>query len=345
MKALVKSEPGAGHVGILEVEEPHCGDDQIKIEVGFCGVCGTDLHVLHDTFKNYPPVILGHEFSGSVVEVGRNVNHVAPGHAVTVLPASAVICGVCIHCRSGHFMFCPKRRGMGHGVNGAFARYVVVRKDQAYKIPEGLGLDEGALCEPFAAALQAVTEVTNVRVGDIALVSGPGPIGLMCLKILAAEGIKTIVAGAAQDAARLEAAKRLGASVVVNVGEQKLLDVVLAETQGAGVDVAFECAGNAASAAGCLEALKRLGHYTQVGIFGKPVTLNFDTVFFKQLQVAGSVGYTVHTWERLMKILTQGKVRLADLITHRLPLSRWQEAFGLCEQKQAIKVLISPDQS
>ncbi len=345
MKALVKSKPGVGHVGIVEVEEPRCGDDQIKLEVGFCGVCGTDLHVLHDTFRNYPPVILGHEFSGTVVETGKDVSHVTIGDPVTVLPASAVICGVCIHCRSGRYMFCPKRRGMGHGVNGAFARYVVVRKDQAYKIPDGLGLDECALCEPFAAALQAVTEVTNVRVGDVALVSGPGPIGLMCLKILAAEGIKTIVAGTAQDAARLEAARRFGASVVVNASEQNLIDVVLAETQGAGVDVAFECAGHATSAASCLDALKRLGRYTQVGIFGKPVTLNFDTIFFKQLQVAGSVGYTVHTWERLMKILAQRKVRLDDLITHRLPLARWQEAFELCEQKQTIKVLISPDET
>jgi L-iditol 2-dehydrogenase len=343
MKALVKSEPGVGHVGILEVDEPRCGDNQVKIEVAFCGVCGTDLHVLHDTFKNYPPVILGHEFSGMVVEAGKDVGHVAVGDAVAVLPASAVVCGTCIHCRSGHFMFCPKRRGMGHGVNGAFARYAVVRKDQAYKIPDGLSLVECALCEPFAAALQAVTEVTSVRIGDVALVSGPGPIGLMCLKILAAEGIKTIVAGTTQDALRLESAKSMGATVVVNVTEQNLIDVVLAETGGAGVDVAFECSGQAGSAAACLEALRRLGRYTQVGIFGKPVNLNFDTILYKQLQVAGSVGYTVHTWDRLMKILAQRKVRLADLITHRLPLSQWQQAFELCEQKRAIKVLISPD--
>src|ERR687887_783919 len=174
MKALVKYQSGAGHVELREVEEPRCGEDQVKIEVHFCGVCGTDLHVYHDTFRNYPPVILGHEFSGQVVEVGNNVRHVALGDAVTVLPASAVICGGCIFCRTGQYMFCRERRGMGHGINGAFARYVVVRKDQAYKIPQGLSLTEAALCEPFAAAVQAVTELTDVRLGDVALISGPG---------------------------------------------------------------------------------------------------------------------------------------------------------------------------
>ena len=342
MRALIKYERGIGNVELREVEEPVCGDDQVKIEVSYCGVCGTDLHVYEDTFRNYPPVILGHEFSGQVVEVGNNVRHVAPGDTVTVLPASAVICGVCIFCRTGQFMFCRERRGMGHGINGAFARYAVVRKDQAYKIPQGVSLAEAALCEPFAAAVQAVTELTNVRLGDIALISGPGPIGLLCLKILIAEGIKTIVAGTDEDALRLETARRIGASIVVNVGRQDLSTVIAEETQGAGVDVAFECSGAAPSARNCFQALKPLGQYTQVGIFGGEVSLEFDLIFYKQLRVAGSVGYTVSTWARLVKILDQKAVRLDDLITHKMPLEEWRQAFDLCENKQAIKVLLSP---
>jgi L-iditol 2-dehydrogenase len=224
---LVKYAPGVGNVDLLEVEEPRCGNDKVKIEVSYCGVCGTDLHVYHDTFRNYPPVTLGHEFSGIVVEVGEAVNRVAPGDAVTVLPASAVICGTCIHCRTGNYMFCSDRRGIGHGVNGAFAPYAVVRQDKVYKLPEGLSLEAAAPCEPFASAVQAVTEVTEVRLGDVAIISGPGPIGLLCLKLLAAEGIKTIVAGTGDDLMRLERSKVLGASVVVNVSEQDLTSVVL----------------------------------------------------------------------------------------------------------------------
>src|ERR1700756_1938396 len=128
MKALVKYASGEGNVEIREVEEPRCGDDQVKLEIAYCGICGTDIHVLHDTFRNYPPVILGHEFSGTVVEVGRNVNHhAALGERVTGLGATAVTCGQCEYCLSGYFIFCSNRRGMGHGVNGAFTRYVVMR--------------------------------------------------------------------------------------------------------------------------------------------------------------------------------------------------------------------------
>src|SRR6516162_5801033 len=127
MKALVKYAKGEGNVDVREVEEPLCGDDQVKLEIGFCGVCGTDLHVYHDTFRNYPPVILGHEFSGVVREVGREVKNVRAGDRVTVCPASAVVCGSCEYCRQGYYMFCPVRRGMGHGVNGSFTQYAVVR--------------------------------------------------------------------------------------------------------------------------------------------------------------------------------------------------------------------------
>jgi len=343
MKALVKYAPGHGNVDIRDVEEPLCGDSQVKVEVAFCGVCGTDIHVLHDTFRNYPPVILGHEFAGTVVEVGRNVTRVAPGDAVTVLGASAVICGQCTYCRSGRFMFCPNRRGMGHGVNGAFTRYVVVRPDQAYRIPEGIRLEEAALSEPFATAVQAVTEMAQAQIGETALVSGPGPIGLLCLKLLAAEGIRTIVAGAPGDGARLEAALRIGAAAVVNTGERNLVEAIREETDGVGVDVALECAGHPDSVRGSIEALRPMGRYTQVAICGGDITFPIDKVIFKQLTLRGSLCYTARTWERMMRILAQGRVRLNDLISARLPLSEWRTGFDLCVEKKALKVLLYPE--
>lgn len=268
MKALVKYAPGDGNVDILDVEEPTCGDKQVKVEVAFCGVCGTDIHVLHDTFRNYPPVILGHEFAGTVVGLGKSVTGISLGEKVAGLGATAVTCGKCQHCLSGNFIFCSDRRGMGHGVNGGFARYVVMRPDQLFRVPEALSLEEASLSEPFAAAIHAVTEMTHVRIGDVALVSGPGPMGLLCLKLLLAEGVTTIVAGAPGDNVRLEAAQRFGAARVVNVGEQSLLDAVHGVTDGLGVDVVFECAGHESSVRGCLEALRPMGHYTQVGICG-----------------------------------------------------------------------------
>ena len=343
MKAIVKYAAGNGNVDVLDVPEPECGDSQVKVEIAFCGVCGTDLHVLHDTFRNYPPVILGHEFSGTVVETGSLVANVKLGTRVTVLGATAVTCGRCRYCISGHFIFCKQRRGMGHGVNGAFTRFVVVRPDQLYPVPDGLSLDEASISEPFAAAIQAVTEVTRVRLGDTALVSGPGPIGLLCLKLLISEGIKTIVAGGALDHLRLEAARRMGAAVTVNTGERNLAEAVREETDGAGVDVALECAGHPDSVRGCLEALRPLGRYTQVAICGREVQFPIDQIFYKQLTMSGSVCYTARTWERMMNIYAQGRVKLDDLITARLPISDWRSAFDLCAEKKGIKVLLYPE--
>lgn len=342
MKAVVKHAPGPGNIDVLDVEEPACGDGQVKVEIAFCGVCGTDLHVWHDTFRNYPPVILGHECAGTVVEIGHGVSGVAPGHRVTILGATAVTCGSCRYCRTGHFIFCKSRRGIGHGVNGGFTRYLVARPDQLYRVPDHFSLEEAALSEPFAAAVQAVTEVTRVRLGETALVSGPGPIGLLCLKLLAAEGVKAIVAGAAGDDDRLAAARRMGAAVVVNTAERALEDVVMEETGGLGVDVALECSGHPDSVRGCLESLRPMGRHTQVGICGRDIQFPIDRIFYKQLTMAGSICYTAGTWERMMRIYADGKVRLNDLITENLPITEWRTAFDLCRDRKALKVLLHP---
>ena len=343
MKALVKYASGEGNVELREVEEPRCGDSEVKLEIAYCGICGTDLHVLHDTFRNYPPVILGHEFSGTVVEVGRKVTNATVGERVAGLGATAVTCGQCEYCHSGYFIFCASRRGMGHGVNGAFTRYVVMRPDQLYRIPENFSLDEAAMSEPFAAVVQAVTEIAKVRVGETALVSGPGPMGLLCLKLLLAEGIKTIVAGAGADQERLSAALRIGAAAVINVGQQNLNEAIREHTGGVGVDVAFECAGHPGSVRGCLESLRPMGRYTQVAICGQDIQFPIDLIFYKQLTMSGSVCYTARTWERMMKIYAEGRVRLNDLISTKLPLSEWQTAFRLCDERKVIKVLMYPE--
>ncbi len=342
MKAVVKYAPGAGNIDVRDVEEPACGPGLVKVLVAFCGVCGTDLHVLHDTFRNYPPVILGHECAGTVIEVGPGVSGVAIGDRVTVLGATAVTCGQCAYCRSGYFIFCPKRRGMGHGVNGAFARFLVVRPDQLYRLPDGMSLEAGALSEPFAAVVQAVTEITQVRLGETAVVSGPGPIGLLCVKLLAAEGIQTIVAGTPDDADRLAAARRFGARHIVNVGVSGLGDAGRELTGGVGADVALECSGHSDSVRGCLDSLRPMGRYTQVGICGRDIQFPMDQVFYKQLTLRGSVTYTAATWSRMMNIFAQGKVRLDDLVSATLPITEWQKAFELCAARGALKVLLYP---
>ena len=180
------------------------------------------------------------------------------------------------------------------------------------------------MSEPFAAAIHAVTELTSTRIGDVVLISGPGPIGLLCLKLLVAEGLKTIVVGVDGDDLRLETARRIGAADVINLKERSVSDAVQQHTDGRGFDVAFECAGHPDSVRGCIEALRPLGKY-------------------KQLTVQGSICYTAKTWDRMMKILAHGRIRLNDLVSTKVPISEWRKAFDLCMQKQAIKVLMYPE--
>jgi len=339
MRALTKTRPGAGNVELVEIPEPECPPDRVKVEVAFGGVCGTDIHVYYDRFPSYPPVILGHEFSGVVVEAGEQVQRVKPGERVTVLGSTAITCGTCEYCQSGDYMFCGARRGMGHGTHGCFTRYVVVREDQIYKLPEAVSLEEGALSEPFASAVQAVEEVDRFRTGDMVLLSGPGPIGLACLLLLARR-TKVIVAGTEHDGVRLKLARELGADRTVDVSREPLGEVVEQETGGRGVDVAIEAAGAPESVLACLRAVRRMGRYLHLGILGREVSVPFDTLLYKQVQVRFSVGHSLKTWRRAMRILEQRKLDLQPLITHILPLSRWREAFQLCENKQGVKVLL-----
>jgi L-iditol 2-dehydrogenase len=232
---------------------------------------------------------------------------------------------------------------MGHGVNGAFTRYVLLRPDQLYRIPANFTLEEAAMSEPFAAAVQAVTEIARISLGDTVLVSGPGPIGLLCLKLLVAQGSRVIVVGAPGDSERLDAAKRFGAAATVDLGTRKLQDAIEEYTNGKGVDVAFECAGVGGSVRGCLDSLRPMGQHIQVAICGQDIQFPIDRIFYKQLTMSGSVCYTSNTWDRMMKIYASGTISFKDMISAKLPISDWQTAFDLCITRKALKVLMYPE--
>ena len=342
MLALVKTKPGHGNVELLKVTEPNCKEHEVKVEVKYTGICGTDLHIVHGTFKSYPPVILGHEFSGVVTEVGSFIENVKAGDRVAILGSTAKICGKCSYCKSGNYAFCQERLGMGYGVNGGFTKYVCVREDMIYRLPDHVSLEEAALSEPLACAVQAIEELTTIHSGDTVLLSGPGPIGLVCLSLLLLKGCKVIVSGTDVDRERLKIAKELGADVIVNVSTENLNEVIHHETNGAGVDVSIDCAGAAPSISTCLRSLRKMGKHIQVGIVGREVTLDYDIILYKQIQLFGSLTHSLKTWDRVMNILDQKKINLKPLITHIMSLKDWEKAFRLCEDKQCGKVLLTP---
>ena len=344
MKAVVKTRVEPGNVELIDMPEPHAGPGQVVIEVHNAGVCGTDIHIFRSEYVIKPPVILGHEICGTIAETGPGVTRLKVGDRVTVNPSAGRLCGNCRYCQIGAPFFCVDRAALGSGMHGGFAKYCCVRQEIVFRLPESLDFQTGALCEPFACAFQAAAELTLIRPADVAVVSGPGPIGLMCAMLAKCHGARVVMLGTSGDAQRMALAKQLGAEHVVNVETDDARAVLADLTRGYGADVVFECAGAEASATLCLDLVRKMGRYTQVGIFGKPLRLDLDKVVVKQVHLQGSMCHTWETWERTMRFLSQDIVDLRPLISRRLPLSRWEDAFQGVLAREDIKVLLYPEE-
>jgi L-iditol 2-dehydrogenase len=229
-------------------------------------------------------------------------------------------------------------------MHGGFAKFCCVRQEIVFRLPENLDFETGALCEPFACALQAVVELTVIKPGDVVVVSGPGPIGLMCAVLAKAHGAQVVVLGTSADAGRMAIAKRLGVDHSVDVQAEDVKGIVGDLTQGYGADVVLECAGAEPSAALCLDLVRKMGWYTQVGLFGKPLTMDLDKVVVKQLHLQGSMCHTWETWERTMRFLRQDLIDLRPFISKRLPLGQWEDGFQGVLAKRDLKVLLYPEE-
>lgn len=341
MQAVVKTAPGPGHVALREVPEPRAGAGQVKIAVRATGVCGTDLHIVKDEFPSWPPVILGHEFAGTVAAVGEGVSGLGMGDPV-VAQTAAVWCGRCRYCASGDYLMCGAKRSIGYGVDGAFASHIVVPAGTVHRLPPGMDLEAAALCEPAACAVRAVCERGRVAAGDRALVTGAGPIGLLVLQALKAQGARVCLTGARADTRRLETARSLGADVAVDVEHEDLRAVLQAFAETDGVDLAFECSGAPPALDACLRALRRQGTLVQVGLFGRRLEHDYEQVAMKELTVLGSYGHIHSSWRRAITLIADGTIRTRPLISAVLPLGRWEEAFRRAEAKDGVKFLLQP---
>jgi len=341
LKAVVKVRRGEGNVEVQDVAEPRVGSDEVKIEVKAAGICGTDIHIYHDEFMINPPVILGHEFCGVVKEVGENVTEFKTGDRVTSETAARV-CGKCMFCRTGNYNLCLERLGLGYGVNGAFTKFCVVRKEIVHHLPDNVDFTSGALCEPLSCAVHGVIEKTGIEAGEVVVVVGPGPLGLLSSQISKIEGGYVIVLGLSLDEGRLTLAKKLGADVVVNIDKENLEEMVKDLTKGYGADVVLECSGSPSGAKLALKLVRKKGKFTQMGLFGKPIEIDFEQIAYKELKVTGFFSQKWTAWEKALRLLEQGKVQTKPLVTEKLPIREWKKGFEKKEKGEAIKTVLYP---
>jgi len=344
MKAVIKYALGEGNVELRDVSEPTPGSDEVKIEVKAAGICGSDLHIYHGDIKLLlrPPVIMGHEFSGVITEVGPNVSEWKAGDRVTS-ETSAQVCGECIPCRTGNYNVCAQKRLIGYWFNGAFARYCVVPERLVHRLPDNVSLLSGALSEPLACCVNGVYEKTVISPGDIIVIAGPGPIGLLSLQLAKVKGAFVVLCGAGLDDKRLELGQRLGADVTVNVQTEDPWEVVSGLTDDAGADVFIECSGSPSAVRMGFQLVRRMGRYTQIGLTGRDFELDFDTVAYKELTLRGSLGQRWVFWRQGLRLLSEGLVKTEELISDVLPLAQWETGFRKVESKEGLKIILKPE--
>ncbi len=341
MKALLKQGHGLGMDGVslVDIPVPTPKANEVLIKVMACGICGTDLHIINEEYDHTSPVVLGHEFTGTIAETGADVKGFEIGDQVIVNNING--CGHCHYCKQGDYQMCLEKASIGINLNGGMAEYVVAPFDHCLKVPENMvGSDAPALSEPLTCCVRAVIDKTRIEPGDKVLISGPGAIGQLCLQVAKTQGAFVVVSGMPADQPRLELAKKHGADVIIS--DTKELEKWVEENTEFGFDVVLECSGAGPALGTAIKLVRKQGQITQVGVFGKPVTADLDAMWKKEIKHTSSFATGASSWEKLQKLYAQDVFDLEDLISARFSLEDYKEAFAMVDRKEGFKVFLKP---
>ena len=337
----MKIGTGIGNVELREIDEPQVSDGQVKIKVEFAGICGTDIKIRKGEAWSNPPVILGHEFCGTVTEIGKGVTTVRLGDRV-VSETAQVICGKCGYCINGTYLMCPDRLSIGYGTHGAFAAYIVVREGIIHKIPDGVAFEEAALCEPLAVAAHAVFDSTALLPTDVAVVMGSGTIGILTAQAVKARGAACVITGLSADEPRLKLARELGVDDGINCQDVDIVAKIKDMTDGRGADYVFDCTGSGAAIANGIHMLKRGGIMVQIGLTAPSIEVPYASLAANEQTIKGSFGHKWNNWEQALKLMKQKKINTKPLVSDIFPINKWEQAFDKAERLEGVKILITP---
>lgn len=339
MKALLKADAGPG-LELADVPVPALGPGEVLVQVFAGGICGTDLHIYgwDDWARGriVPPRIIGHEFCGTVVQVGAGVTAAAVGDFIA--GEGHVACGVCHTCRTGSPHICERLEVIGVDRDGAFAEYVAMPAANAWKIDPSIPRDVAAIMDPLGNAVHAALEARLVT-KNVAVI-GCGPIGLMTIPICHMAGAAFVAASDVSDQ-RLALARRMGADLVLDARTEDVPARIREATAGQGADVVLEMSGQTAGLRDGLRALANGGWVSLLGLPSGPVPVDLAAgVIFKEAHLAGIFGRKLwQTWEQATALLKTG-LDVTPVITHRLPLENFDEAFALLRSGEAGKVIL-----
>jgi L-iditol 2-dehydrogenase len=344
MQALVKTRKGVGFIEVLEMPEPVPAASEVKIAVAACGICGSDIHVRHDTFPYWPPVILGHEFTGTIVECGAGCRTRQVGERVVAEPHTRA-CGQCALCRTGNIQICPQKRSPGWGIHGGMAAYICYPETLLHRIPDSMSWEQAAVVEPTANVVTDLILRSRIVAGDFVVVQGPGPIGLIAALVARAAGARDVaIIGTPGDVAlRFACARGLGFRHLLNTAESDPVQAVLDLTGGLGADVVVECSGAPKAIPLCVDLVRKRGRICAIGLTGnRPVEFPWDRFQFKVVDLQFCLSTEYESWDRTISLIASGAVPAERVITHRAPIAGWEQVFDDIENLRALKGILLP---
>jgi threonine 3-dehydrogenase len=339
MKALVKAKAKPG-LSLEEVPVPRIGINDVLIRVDRTGICGTDLHIYKwDAWaqKTIPvPMVVGHEFVGEVVEVGANVVDFRAGDVVSA--EGHVVCGRCRNCLAGRRHLCKDTQGIGVNRPGAFAEFISVPMTNVWHHRAEIDRDVAAIFDPFGNAVH--TALSFDVLGEDVLITGAGPIGIMALAVVKHAGARFAVITDVNDY-RLELAKSMGATRVVNVKREKLKDVQQELGMKEGFDVGLEMSGNSAALHDMIENMCHGGKIAMLGIPSEPIAIDWNKVVFNMLTIKGIYGREMYeTWYKMTVMLESG-LNIKPVITHRFSYTEFEKGFAAMMSGESGKVILN----
>jgi 6-hydroxycyclohex-1-ene-1-carbonyl-CoA dehydrogenase len=326
---------------VEEVPTPTPGPGELLVKVAACGLCHTDLHYIDHgvpTFKK-PPLILGHEVSGTVAALGDGVMGWQEGSRV-LLPA-VYGCGECAMCRTGRENVCERMIMFGNNVDGGYAEYMLAPAKDVLSLPDEIPLEEGAIiADATTTPYHAVINRGQVKPGDQVVVFGCGGIGLNVVQVANAVGAQVIAVDIADE--KLEWAAELGAHVTLNSQKFERIDKEIRKLTGGGADIAFECIGNPIVQAQSFNSLRTGGRFVVVGFASKPMSLSTGKVMYREMEIIGSLGCRPVDYPRVIELVRQGKIKVKELVTARFSLDDINTGLDVLREGKGIRSVVVP---
>ena len=341
MKAVVKYAAEPCMTRCMDMPMPKMAGDEVLVKVGYAGICGTDPHMHRgkSVFVLKPPIIMGHEFAGTIEKIGRDVTGWAVGDRVAV-ETHADYCGECEYCRTNRYHICRGRKGYGFHTDGAFAEYVRVHPRILHRLPDSISFKQASVIEPVCVAYKAAFSSSAITPGDHVAVIGPGPIGLLCVMMAKMAGASVVaMIGAKGDDMRLALSAKLGADICVNTANEDARGALAHLGGGYGVHLVMDTAGVAPALDLSLDIIRPFGQITKIGWGEAPVNFSLDRLLQKSATLKGHFSHTFDVWERVIELMDKGMIDVDPVITHEISLEQWEAGFTMVEEKEALKAV------